>query len=239
MTENGGSIEADIVDCNTISTHHQHELEDKSIILRINDDEINQPDSAEDAAAVLVWLYLLFVSALLIGAVVIGCFVVVQYGFIIMVALVVAAGALAVVAATLMSVMTGDAKLSDARSKVDAWHLVVKDKILEEIDNLKGDMTSFSRGELLLTYGDADEEYGATSTIPGIEKQEYTQKEVQHKPKSFLFKHVISPFTKLGKRNRNLSSSKMSLPSFKTKRRKGGLSSENQAPHATYVPPLV
>lgn len=230
MTENGGSVEDDTVHCNAISMQNDEEPGDKS----------NQSDDMEDAAAVFVWIYLLFVSALLIDAVVIGCFVVVQYGFVIMVALVVAAGALAVVAATLMNVITGDAKLSDARSKVDAWHLVVKDKLLEEIDNLKEDITSFSRGELLLTYGDADEENGATSNVSGIENQDYTQKTNRYKPKSFLFKHVISPFTKIGKRDVNHNSStKISRSIFKMKKRKGASSSENQAPQETYVPPLL
>lgn len=75
-------------------------------------------DGAVDAAALAVMLYLLFISSLLVGAIVLGLLVVVRYGLVVLVAVCAAAFGMLVVAATVMSVITRDAKLNRARSKI-------------------------------------------------------------------------------------------------------------------------
>lgn len=78
-------------------------------------------DEDDAAAAMLVTLYLLLISVLIVGAVVLGLFVVVRYGFVILIAACSAVGALAVVGATLYSVTTRDAKLARARSRIKGY----------------------------------------------------------------------------------------------------------------------
>ena len=170
--------------------------------------QINYDNCNDDAAALLVMLYLLFISTLLVGAIVMGVFVVVQYGLVVLIAVCTAAGGLLVVGATVYSVITHDAKLNKARSKIKRWHVRVKDEILKEIDNLKDDLAAYTSGTLMLTYYDGadntetedeirndngDEHYtnGATTDeFDNKQKQEApstTQKKA-HKPKSMLFR---------------------------------------------------
>lgn len=208
------------------------------------DNTKNESDGMSDAAALFVWLYLLLISALLLGAVIIGCFVVVKYGFVVLIAVITAASALAVVAATLMSVITGDAKLTKARTTVDAWHVVVKDTILEEIDNLKEDISAFGNGTLLLTYegpGESfiHEEDADESNDSDVDKQQNIKTTAERRPKSLLFKYVVSPFTKLGskKQNGNIKSSRR-LFRKKNQKREEEMPDDN-GPPSSYLPPVL
>jgi hypothetical protein len=207
----------------------------------INDrDGNNQSDGMGDAAAVFVWLYLLLILTILTGAIVIGCFVVVRYGFVILVAFVTAATALAVVAATLMSVITRDAKLTKARSTVYAWHVVVKDVVLEEINNLKEDVSAFSNGTLLLTYVDPnpDEEiYNETDVQEHECETDKTNTATQHKPKSILFKYLVSPLTKIGSKKRDKTKASRSM--FKNKKKQKDIHSESHDAPSNYDPPVI
>jgi hypothetical protein len=201
----------------------------------------NESDNMGDAAALFVWMYLLLVSALLIGAVIIGCFVVVNYGFVVLIAVITAASALAVVAATLMSVITGDAKLTKARSTVDAWHVVVKDTILEEIDNLKEDISAFGNGTLLLTYEGPDESFifeEDEDKLNGSDGNNQHKKNIaaERKPKSLLFKYVVSPFAKIGSKKQPKSSRKLFR---KKKQQKTKEMSDQNGSSSSYLPPML
>ena len=100
------------------SDYHAHEEETHT--KQTNDDGMG------DAAALLVMLYLLFVSTLLVGALVIGFFLVIQYGFVVLVAVCTAVFGLLIVGATVTSMITRDAKLRKARGKIKRCvHVVV------------------------------------------------------------------------------------------------------------------
>lgn len=75
-------------------------------------------DDMEDRAALAAMLYLLFISALLVMAIVLSFAVAVRYGVVVFVAVCAAASAFAVVAATVTSVITRNAKLRRARSQI-------------------------------------------------------------------------------------------------------------------------
>ncbi len=90
--------------------YHVHEEEDET--KQTNEDDMG------DAAALLVMLYLLFISTLLVGAIVLGFVVVFQYGFVVLIAVCVAVFGMLIVAATVTSVITRDAKLRKARGKI-------------------------------------------------------------------------------------------------------------------------
>ena len=78
-------------------------------------------DGMGDGVALLVMLYLLLISTLSVGAIAIGFFVVVRYGFIVLVAACTAVFAMIIVGATLMSVVTRDASLSKARTRIKRY----------------------------------------------------------------------------------------------------------------------
>jgi hypothetical protein len=155
----------------------------------------------DDAAALLVMLYLLLISSLLVIAIIVGIFVVAQYGVVVLVAVCVAGFGMFVVAATVTSVITKDAKLSKARSKIKTWHEICKVKIIDEISNIKADFVAYKSGDLLLTYDDTWQpddiiSSGNDSCPNDIEqsvadefdnKKQSSQKKT-HKPKSLLFK---------------------------------------------------
>jgi ABC-type multidrug transport system fused ATPase/permease subunit len=205
------------------------------------DEEVaHQPDQIGDAAAIFVWLYLLFISTLLVGALILGTFVVLKFGFVIFVAVLLAVFALAVVGATLMSVITGDAKLTKARSTVDAWHVVVKEAILEEIQNFHKDLSAFSDGTLLLTYGGPDEISNKINDSD-IEDQQYTKEKAatNRKPKSLIFKYVVSPFTKLGKKEQRSSGNSGKKSRSWMRKKKGKEVDTNSGSPSGYVPPVV
>jgi len=170
-----------------------------------NDDDTRQyinidSSKCDDAAALFVMLYLLLISSLLVIAIIIGIFVVAQYGVVVLVAVCVAGLGMFVVAATVTSVITRDAKLSKARSKIKTWHEICKVKIIEEISNIKDDFAAYTTGDLLLTYDDAwqpdddiinssndscPQEHSVADEFDN--KQQSSQKKT-HKPKSILFK---------------------------------------------------
>ena len=187
--------------------------------------QINYGNCNDDAAALLVMLYLLFISTLLVGAIVMGVFVVVQYGLVVLIAVCTAAGGLLVVGATVYRVITHDAKLNKARSKIKRWHVRVKDEILKEIDNSKDDLAAYTSGTLMLTYYDGvdssedeihndngDEHYtnvATTDEFDNKQKQEApstTQKKA-HKPKSMLFR-AFATFAKPSRKEGTDSSQK-------------------------------
>mmetsp|Transcript_6005 Transcript_6005/g.10722 ORF Transcript_6005/g.10722 Transcript_6005/m.10722 type:complete len:244 (+) Transcript_6005:117-848(+) len=161
-------------------------------------------DGMGDTAALLVMLYLLFISTLLVGAVAMGFLVVVKYGVVVLVAVSVVVFAMSIVAATLTSVITRDTKLRKARSKIKSWHVACKDEILKEIENFRDDFAAYTSDTLLLTYGNDGVDKGGTrpdfeETITDLDNkdsshQATTSKE-EHKPKSLIFRSLVFPFT--------------------------------------------
>lgn len=205
----------------------------------------NQKDRFGDAAAIVVWLYLLLVSSLLVGAVAIGSLVIIKYGFVIFVAVVAAAGASAIVAGTLFSVITGDTMLTNARSTVHAWHIVVKDAILEEIHHFTKDMTAYSDGTLLLTFGQAEGFSSNHQNENGTLEQDLNNQNhtatFKRKPKSVIFRFVVFPIAKIGNLGRKNSSRSKTKSNSWLRRKKNGMemSSGDLDSSAGYVPPIV
>ena len=175
-------------------------------------------------------LYLLLVSSLLVIAIIIGVFVVAQYGIVVFVAVCVAGFGMFVVAATVTSVITRDAKLSKARSKIKTWHEICKVKIIEEIGNIKDDFAAYTSGDLLLTYDDAwqpdddiisssndscpdDIEHSVADEFDN--KHQSSSQKKTHKPKSLLFKAFA--FTR--RRDRADGSKKKSKRLWKRKKK--------------------
>ncbi len=225
-------------------------------------------DDMADAAALMVILYLLFLSLLIVGGIVLGFVVIVQYGLVVLIAVIGAIVALGVVAAVLTSVITRDAKLSKARSKVKAWHVQVKDVILEEIQNLKEDLNAFSQGILLLTCendrdnnagnceeyrnktcndfsgGHATENAGNISgdNAPGTTSYHATNVErpSQHKPKSVIFRYVVAPFTGNSSKKENGKKRNFMRRLWKPKQKGTDENVELERQSAiNYMPPLV
>ena len=205
----------------------------------------HQKDRFGDAAAIVVWLYLLLVSSLLVGTVVIGSLVIVKYGFVIFLAVVAAAGASAIVAGTLFSVITGDTTLTNARSTVNAWHVVFKDAILKEIHHFTKDLTAYSDGTLLLTFGQTEEFSSHHQNENGTFEQDLNNQNhtatFKRKPKSVIFRFVVSPITKIGNlgRKNSSSSSKTKSHSWLRKKKQNGMSSGDLDSSVGYVPPIV
>ncbi|KAL7461634.1 hypothetical protein ACHAXS_002051 [Conticribra weissflogii] len=196
-----------------------------------------------DAAALMVILYLLFLSLLIVGGIVLGFVVIVQYGLVVLIAVIGAIVALGVVAAVLTSVITRDAKLSKARSKVKAWHVQVKDVILEEIQNLKDDLNAFSQGILLLTCeNDRDDDAGNCEEYRNKTCNDFTNVErpSQHKPKSVIFRYVVAPFTGNSSKKEKGKKRKFMRRLWKPKQKGTDENVELERQSAiNYVPPLV
>ena len=201
-----------------------------------NDDDTRQyinidSSKCDDAAALFVVLYLLLISSLLVIAIIIGVFVVAQYGVVVLVAVCVAGFGMFVVAATVTSLITRDAKLSKARSKVKTWHEICKVKIIEEIGNIKEDFVAYNSGDLLLTYDDAwqpdddiisssndscpdDIEHSVADEFDN--KHQSSSQKKTHKPKSLLFK----AFSQFRGKDRPDGSQKKSRRLWKRKKKK-------------------
>jgi len=195
-----------------------------------NDDDTRQyinidSSKCDDAAALFVMLYLLLISSLLVIAIIIGIFVVAQYGVVVLAAVCVAGFGMFVVAATVTSVITRDAKLSKARSKIKTWHEICKVKIVEEIGNIKADFAAYTSGDLLLTYDDAwqpddtaissnDREQSVADEFDN--KHQSSSQKKTHKPKSLLFK----AFSQFRGKDRPDGSQKKSRRSWKRKKKK-------------------
>lgn len=213
----------------------------------VHREDLNVSDDVGDRAAIFVWVYLIMITFLLIGAIIICCFVVVQYGFVVFVAVLTALSALTVVGVTLLSVIAGDAKLNKARATVDAWHIAVKETVFEEIDYLKEDLLSFSRGTLLLNYQNEDpgenpivqNNKAETNDVDLDKKQHCTVARSENKPKSILFKYMVSPFTKNGSKKQSNNSRK----SFSLSRKKTNniveFDRDNRAASPNYIPPKI
>ena len=239
-------------------TNAMYKEEDEGINQQINnhnnEDDVCYDDTrqyinidsgkCDDAAALLVMLYLLLISSLLVIAIIIGIFVVAKYGIVVLVAVCVAGFGMFIVAATVTSVITRDAKLSKARSKIKAWHEICKEKIVEEIGNIKEDFLAYTSGDLLLTYDDAwqpDDDIMNSSNNPNDReqsvadefdnKQQSSQKKT-HKPKSLLFKAFA--FTR--RKDRPDGSQKKSRRLWKRKKKK---ESTEEVETCDYEPPAL
>ena len=163
----------------------------------------------DDAAALLAMIYLLFISTLLVGALIMGVFVVVQYGLVVFAAVCLAASCLLIVVATVVSIITHDAKLNKARGKIKRWHDTVKEEVLKELNNMREDYVAYTTGMLLLTYDGAEEdedmqiEDDKSTDDKGQETDQEHSSSIKpkksHKPKSMFFR-AIAPFTKTKKR---------------------------------------
>jgi hypothetical protein len=202
----------------------------------------DQDKGMDDAAALMVMLYLGIISTLLVLTIIIGSFVVIKYGFVVLVACVCVVGALVIVGATLMSVITGDKKLTKARTTISDWHISVKDAILEEISNLHDDWSAYSAGALLLTYdGQFDEREEGAGTHADVQNEtinnEYNAtQQSQRKPKSLIFRYAVAPFTKLKRRgdSGDGGGNKKGRPWSRKKKQ-----SADETSTSNYVPPLV
>lgn len=218
----------------------------------------NNDDGMSDKAAILVLFYLLFIFALLIGAIVIGFFVIDQYGFVVLVAVCAGSLGMFVVAATLASVITRDAKLRKARSKINSWHSTCKVEILKEMENFKEDLAAYRSERLMLTQeerrndvdqvrgsmdGGEDIERRTTETDDVEDQQPYSRQDkmsTERQPKSLLFSVTVDPLTKTsGRKKTTTSSQRQQLQ--KQKRRSWKQRSKRNAPISSsrYQPPDV
>ncbi|KAL3789936.1 hypothetical protein ACHAW5_005481 [Stephanodiscus triporus] len=201
-------------------------------------------------------LYLLLVSALFVGAAILGAIVVVEYGLVVFVAACAAGIALSVVAAVVVSVVTGDKKLMKAQSRIKRWHIMCKDEILKEIDKLREDYSAYVAGDvLLLTYDDGADAKGRAAggatdedgSPDGRAVSEGAKKSRVHRPRSLLFRAVaeFNPFAR-SSGNRGPSTSKIdgvdrrraTMPSWKRKK-KGNIDNHHAGEAAGYDPPAI
>mmetsp|Transcript_12727 Transcript_12727/g.31068 ORF Transcript_12727/g.31068 Transcript_12727/m.31068 type:complete len:282 (+) Transcript_12727:340-1185(+) len=227
-----------------VSNGERHDSSDSTTGTTDNDNEQDEAkDGCTDVAAILVLIYLIFISTLLVGAIVMGFAVVIQFGLVVFVAVCAVVLAMVMVGATVMSIITRDAKLRKARSKIKSWHVACKDEILKEMNNFKEDIAAYrsSNTMLLLTNhgetgsvgqaeGSVTSDSIATSEGPSdgrasanrIDKKQSlphtkttsSQMKQEHRPKSLLFRAVAS-FTK-SSLNKNATTSQRK--SMKTKR---------------------
>eukprot|EP00985_Skeletonema_marinoi_P006257 scaffold2710_cov168-Skeletonema_marinoi.AAC.8 len=196
------------------------------------------PERMDDAAAISVMVYLLVIAFLLAMAILIGTVVVSQYGFIVLVAVIIAVGAMLLVFLVVMSVIQGDRKLTKARSQIHKWSMEVKEVIMKEIADLKEDVADYSSGMLLLTYeGELD------TTTSDYVRDDFDNKENKskrrRKPKSMIFKLAISPLKKLTRKNQKGSNSSGKKRSwFGKKKKTTTVDNDEEGPSANYyVPP--
>jgi len=196
------------------------------------------PERMDDAAAISVMVYLLVIAFLLAMAILIGTVVVSQYGFIVLVAVIIAVGAMLLVFLVVMSVIQGDRKLTKARSQIHKWSMEVKEVIMKEIADLKEDVADYSSGMLLLTYeGELD------TTTSDYVRDDFDNKgnksKRRRKPKSMIFKLAISPLKKLTRKNQKSSNSSGKKRSwFGKKKKTTTVDNDEEGPSANYyVPP--
>lgn len=201
--------------------------------------QIPDPDRIEDAAALSVMIYLLVIAFLLAIAILIGTVVVSQYGFVVLVAVILAVGAMLLVSLVVISVIQGDRKLTKARSQIHKWSMEVKDVILKEVADIKEDWNDFSSGMLLLTYegapdyvrDDFDNKENSNST---------TSKRKRRKPKSIMFRLAVTPLKKLSRKHHNNqgSSDGKKRSWFRKKKTNVNDDVEEEGPNNNYyVPP--
>jgi hypothetical protein len=229
----------------------QHILHQEQPI-QIDDDEIEEPqsygctdgiplpdpDRIDDAAAISVMIYLLVIAFLLAMAILIGALVVSQYGFIVLIAVVIAVGAMLLVFFVVMSVIQGDRKLAKARSQIYKWSMEVKQVIMKEVADLREDLADYSSGLLLLTYeGDFDTATPATSDYmrDNFDNKENSGK--RRKPKSIIFRLAVSPLKKMTRKNPKGGNSTGKKRSWFGKKKKIPTDDEEGPSANYYVPP--
>jgi VIT1/CCC1 family predicted Fe2+/Mn2+ transporter len=170
---------------------------------------IPDADRIEDATALSVMIYLLVIAFLLAIAILIGTVVVSQYGFVVLVAVILAVGAMLLVLLVVISVISGDRKLTKARSQIHKWSMEVKDVIMKEVADIKEDWNDFSSGMLLLTY---EGELDMSSTTSDYVRDDFDNKEnsnstkskrKRRKPKSIMFRLAVTPLKKLSRKHHN------------------------------------
>ena len=167
--------------------------------------------------------------------------VVSQYGFIVLVAVIIAIGAMLLVFVVVMSVIQGDRKLTKARSRIHKWSMDVKAVIMKEVADLKEDLADYSSGLLLLTYE------GETTTSDYVRddfdnKESNAKRRRRRKPKSMIFRLAISPLKKMVKTNHRSSNNSTGKKRswFGKKKKKNTTTAVNneEGPSANYyVPP--
>ena len=208
--------------------------------------QIPDADRIEDAAALSVMIYLLVIAFLLAIAILIGTVVVSQYGFVVLVAVILAVGAMLLVFLVVISVIQGDRKLTKARSQIHKWSMEVKDVIMKEVADIKEDWNDFSSGMLLLTY---DGELDMSSTTSDYVRDDFdnkensngtTSKRKRRKPKSIMFRLAVTPLKKLSRKHHNNqgSSDGKKRSWFRKKKTNIDGDDEEEGPNNNYyVPP--
>ena len=208
--------------------------------------QIPDADRIEDAAALSVMIYLLLIAFLLAIAILIGTVVVSQYGFVVLVAVIIAVGAMLLVLLVVMSVISGDRKLTKARSQIHKWSMEVKDVIMKEVADIKEDWNDFSSGMLLLTY---EGELDMSSTTSDYVRDDFDNKEnsnstkskrKRRKPKSIMFRLAVTPLKKLSRKHHNNqgSSDGKKRSWFRKKKTNIDGDDEEEGPNNNYyVPP--
>ena len=208
--------------------------------------QIPDPDRIEDAAALSVMIYLLVIAFLLAIAILIGTVVVSQYGFVVLVAVTLAVGAMLLVLLVVMSVISGDRKLTKARSQIHKWSMEVKDVIMKEVADIKEDWNDFSSGMLLLTY---EGELDMSSTTSDYARDDFdnkensnstTSKRKRRKPKSIMFRLAVTPLKKLSRKHHNNQGSSDGKKRSWFRKKKTNVDGDDgeEGPNANYyVPP--
>ena len=106
-----------------------------------------------------------------------------------------------------MSVISGDRKLTKARQTIHKWSMEVKDVFMKEAADFRQDWKDFSSGMLLLTYeGEIsssdyvrdDEIFDKEQNI--VDKTTTSKQRRRRKPKSIIFRLAVSPLKKLSKK---------------------------------------
>jgi len=230
----------------------QHVLQQERSI-QVDDDEIDEPqycgctdniplpdpDRIDDAAAISVMIYLLVIAFLLAMAILIGALVVSKYGLIVLVAVVIAIGAILLVLFVVMSVIQGDSKLTKARSQIYKWSMEVKEVIMKEVADLKEDLADYSSGLLLLTYeGEYDTTTSSTSDYVRDNSDNKENSGKRRMPKSIIFRLAFSPLKKMARKNQHGCKSTGKNRSWFGKKKKTPAADEEEGPSANYyVPP--
>lgn len=167
----------------------------------------------DDSAALIVMLYLLLISFLSVGSIVLGSVIIVQYGFVVLLLLLLAISGMLLVVATVYTVITQDAKLSNARKKIKKWHVRVKDEIIKELQHFRDDMAAYSQGHLLLTYdtdfvdiGAEDRSTEFLETPEHFDSRKSEPEPARRRPKSVLFRFTLPFVSRMKRKTRNSKS---------------------------------
>ena len=100
--------------------HHPADADAAPIISTLYHDIDADPiEMSDDTAGLMVMLYLLFISTLFISTLIGGLFIVIQYGFVVLVAVVVVVFCMFVVAAVVMNAVAQEKTLMRAKTKIN------------------------------------------------------------------------------------------------------------------------